>query len=102
MSSENEFMQGVSSGANVDHVQAGRCKVGSLIMIKGNPCKVTDFSTAKPGKHGAAKALITGKDIFTGKSYGHSFHTGDNYPAPIVKKEEFPLIMISEEDYLTL
>jgi translation initiation factor 5A len=38
-------------------------------MLKGFPCKVTDFSTAKPGKHGAAKAAIVGHDIFTNKKY---------------------------------
>ena len=38
-------------------------------MLKGYPCKVTDYSTAKPGKHGSAKATIVGTDIFTGKKH---------------------------------
>ena len=43
-------------------------KPGSLLIMKDEyPCKVTAFSTAKPGKHGSAKAMITGKDIFTNK-----------------------------------
>merc|ERR1712166_594800 len=44
-------------------------KPGSLIMIKGFPCKVTDTTTAKPGKHGSAKVILKGKDILTDKVY---------------------------------
>jgi translation initiation factor 5A len=39
------------------------------MMIKGFPCKVTEYSTAKPGKHGASKATIVGVDIFSNKKY---------------------------------
>ena len=69
MSSENEFEKGDAGALNTKLVDAGRAKPGSLIMLKDSqfPCKVTAFSTAKPGKHGSAKAMITGKDIFTDK-----------------------------------
>ena len=53
------------------------------------PCRVTAFSTAKPGKHGSAKAMITGRDIFTNKEYSETFGTGDAIPAPTVAKKEF-------------
>ena len=66
--SDNEFEQGDSGASNVELAEAGRMKPGSYIMMKGEfPCKVVSFSTAKPGKHGSAKAMITGKDIFTDK-----------------------------------
>ena len=68
--SDNEFIQGDAGAANITLVEAGRRKPGSLLMMKGEfPCKVVSFSTAKPGKHGSAKAMITGKDIFTDKQY---------------------------------
>ena len=38
-------------------------------MLKGFPCKVIEYITSKTGKHGHAKAKITGLDIFTGKKY---------------------------------
>ncbi len=38
-------------------------------MLKGYPCKINEYSTAKPGKHGSAKATIVGNDIFTNKKY---------------------------------
>lgn len=56
-------------------------------MLKGFPCKVTDYSTAKPGKHGSAKATIVGNDIFTGKKYEDTAPTGATLQVPIVTKE---------------
>ena len=44
-------------------------KKGAHAMLKGFPCKVIEYSTSKTGKHGHAKAKITGLDIFTGKKY---------------------------------
>merc|ERR1719313_1811638 len=66
------------------------------------PCKVVSFSTAKPGKHGSAKAMIVGKDIFTDKQYEETFGTGDMIPAPVVKKTEYTCIDINEDDFLIL
>lgn len=49
--------------------QWGALKKGGYAMLCGKPCKITEYSTAKTGKHGAAKATVTGIDIFTGKKY---------------------------------
>lgn len=58
-------------------------------MLKGFPCKVTDYSTAKPGKHGSAKASIVGKDIFTGKTYEDTWPTSAGVMIPNVTKTEY-------------
>ena len=88
MSSGNEFEVGENSTANFTFQEAGRAKVGTpIMMIEGAfPCKVTQLKTAKPGKHGSAKAMIMAKDIFTEKLYEETFGTSDNVPAPIIKK----------------
>ena len=65
-------------------------------MIKGNPCKVTEVSTAKPGKHGSAKVILKGKDIMTAKVYECTFHAGDMVPAPIVSRDEYSLLNIDD------
>jgi len=70
-------------------------------MIKGNPCKVTEVSTAKPGKHGSAKVILKGKDIFTDKTYECTYHSGDMVDAPIVTRTDYTLCNI-DEDYLHL
>ena len=102
MSSSNEFEKGDAGSSTTHLVEAGRAKPGSLIMLKETfPCKVTAFSTAKPGKHGSAKAMITGKDIFTDKQYEETFGTGDMTPAPTVQKKEYNCIAI-DGDFLQL
>ena len=70
-------------------------------MIKGNPCKVTEVSTAKPGKHGSAKVIVKGRDIFTAKTYDCTFHSGDMIDAPIVVRSDYTLLGI-DEDTLSL
>ena len=102
MSSSNEFEKGDAGSSTTHLVEAGRAKPGSLIMLKDTfPCKVTQFATAKPGKHGSAKAMITGKDIFTDKQYEETFGTGDMTPAPTVAKNEYNCIAI-DGDFLQL
>jgi len=71
-------------------------------MIKGHPCKVVSFSTAKTGKHGSAKAMVTGIDIFTSSKYECTFSTGDNVDAPVMKRVEYTLINIEEDGFVSL
>ncbi len=96
--SENEFDAGDSGALNTELADAGRMKPGSLVMMKETfPCRVTAFSTAKPGKHGSAKAMITAKDIFTDKQYDETFGTGDMIPRPVIKKVVYVCIDIEED-----
>jgi len=39
-------------------------KVGSYLIIEGEPCRVVEYDKSKPGKHGSAKARVTGIGIF--------------------------------------
>ena len=80
-----------------EKTDTNRLKPGSLVMIKGNPCKVTEVSTAKPGKHGSAKVILKGKDILTAKAYDCTFHAGDMVDAPIVKRVEYTLLNIDDD-----
>merc|ERR1711953_277010 len=93
MSSDDQFEKGDAGAAITELAEAGRMKPGSLIIMKEQfPCKVTFFATAKPGKHGSAKAMITAKDVFTDKQYDETFGTGDMIPRPIIKKLEYTLV----------
>merc|ERR1712070_101664 len=97
MSDQDENFENTDAGASMcDKVESNRLKNGSLVMIKGNPCKVTEVSTAKPGKHGSAKVILKGKDILTAKVYECTFHAGDLVDAPIVKRNEYTLLNIDD------
>lgn len=93
---DEEFEVTDAGSSNTEKVESQRLKNGSLVMMKGNPCKVTEVSTAKPGKHGSAKVITKGKDILTGKQYECTFHSGDMIDAPIVKRDEYVLLNIDD------
>ena len=46
----------------------GSLKIGSYILLPvgdqptGEPCRISEYDTSKPGKHGAAKARILAPD----------------------------------------
>ena len=53
MSDENYDIDIADSGASKTvSMEAGQIRKGGYIMIKGRPCKVSDVSTSKTGKHG--------------------------------------------------
>eukprot|EP00511_Aplanochytrium_stocchinoi_P006870 CAMPEP_0204825406 /NCGR_PEP_ID=MMETSP1346-20131115/3300_1 /ASSEMBLY_ACC=CAM_ASM_000771 /TAXON_ID=215587 /ORGANISM="Aplanochytrium stocchinoi, Strain GSBS06" /LENGTH=163 /DNA_ID=CAMNT_0051953035 /DNA_START=41 /DNA_END=533 /DNA_ORIENTATION=+ len=81
---------------------AGEVKKGMTVLLKGFPCKVIEVTTSKTGKHGHAKANITGLDIFTGKKYQDISPTSHNMVAPVVNNNNLTLTDISEEGYCTL
>mmetsp|Transcript_9192 Transcript_9192/g.14526 ORF Transcript_9192/g.14526 Transcript_9192/m.14526 type:complete len:152 (-) Transcript_9192:1364-1819(-) len=83
-------------------IQAGLCKKGTFVLLKGNPCKVIELSTSKTGKHGHAKANIIGVDIFTGKKYQDISPTSHNLLQPIIQKTDYTLIQIEDDDYVAL
>ena len=96
--SDDEQFENTDAGASMcEKTDTNRLKPGSLVMIKGNPCKVTDVSTAKPGKHGSAKVILKGKDILTDKVYDCTYHAGDMVDAPLVKRVEYTLLNIDDE-----
>merc|ERR1711976_571110 len=100
MSDDEQFEQ-ADSGAMTFPTSAGSIRKGSHMLIKGFPCKVAEVTTSKTGKHGHAKASITGIDIFTGKKYEDSVPTSHNVDCPNVTKTEYTLISI-DGDYVTL
>jgi len=102
MEDDYQFESGDAGSAGIEKVSAGSLKKGDLVMIKGHPCKVVSFSTAKVGKHGSAKAMITGIDIFTSNKYECTFSTGDNVDAPLMKRIEYTLINIEDDGFVSL
>lgn len=43
----------------------GNLKIGSFVVIDGEPCRVVEISKAKTGKHGSAKATVTAVGLFS-------------------------------------
>ena len=104
MNSEEEiiFHSGDAGASDTIPIKAGSCKKGVRVMIKGFPCKVIEVSTSKTGKHGHAKVNITGIDIFSGKKYQESSPTSHNLMQPVITKEDYQLIELDDDNFLTL
>jgi translation initiation factor 5A len=55
----------------------GSLKIGSYILLphtdqpSGEPCRIVEYDTSKPGKHGSAKARIVGQGVFDGQKRPH-------------------------------
>ena len=88
--------------ADTEPIRAGEVKKGMVILLKGSPCKVVNISTSKTGKHGHAKANITGLDIFTGKKYQDMSPTSHNMTKPIVTLKKYLLVDILDDGYTSL
>eukprot|EP00357_Protocruzia_adherens_P029479 CAMPEP_0115045020 /NCGR_PEP_ID=MMETSP0216-20121206/47880_1 /TAXON_ID=223996 /ORGANISM="Protocruzia adherens, Strain Boccale" /LENGTH=158 /DNA_ID=CAMNT_0002427781 /DNA_START=65 /DNA_END=541 /DNA_ORIENTATION=+ len=99
--SDQEF-ESTESGASLTiPSQAGALKKGAHAILKGHPCKIVEITTSKTGKHGHAKANITGLDIFTNKKYEDSCPTSHNMEVPVVVRKEYQVINI-DGDYVEL
>jgi translation initiation factor 5A len=61
---------------------------GSYVMIDSTPCKITSYSTAKPGKHGSAKARIDAKGVFDGKKRSLSQPVDAKVWVPIINRKQ--------------
>ncbi len=45
-------------------MELGAIRVGSYIIIDGEPCRIMSYTKSKPGKHGSAKARIVAIGVF--------------------------------------
>jgi len=100
---EDQFQSGDAGASESTPVQCSSLKKGSLVMItKGtndvHACAVKEYSTSKPGKHGAAKMHLIGMDIFTNKKYDMIAGTKDTVDTPNVVKEELVVSYVNDED----
>merc|ERR1712048_1088280 len=98
MADDEPTFESTESGASHTYPQqAGTLRKGSHVMIKGKPCKVTEVTTSKTGKHGHAKAHIVALDIFTKKKYEDLCPCSHNMHIPFVKNEEYQVMNADRE-----
>ena len=77
-------------------------KKGMVAFLKEKPCKFIEVTTSKTGKHGHAKANITGIDIFTGKKYIDISPTSHTMYQPVVDTNDWTVTDIDDEGFVTL
>jgi len=96
------FDNAEAAGSDTIPMEAGQIKKGGLIMIKGRPCKVSEVTTSKTGKHGHAKCNFTTYDIFTNKKLEDMIPSTHGTTVPNVTRQERLLTDIDDDDFMTL
>jgi translation initiation factor 5A len=71
---------------------------GSYVMMEETPCEITGYSTAKPGKHGSAKARIEGKGVFDAKKRSLSQPVDAKIWVPIIQRKQGQVVSVTGDD----
>jgi translation initiation factor 5A len=71
---------------------------GSYVMMDETPSKITSYSTAKPGKHGSAKARIDGKGVFDGKKRSLSQPVDAKVWVPIINRKQGQVVNVDDDE----
>jgi translation initiation factor 5A len=81
---------------------ANDLRTGGHVLLDGKPCRITRLARAAPGKHGHAKVMITGVDVFTGKKHEGGGPSNHNMAVPHVRRTSYLLLDVGADGYLAL
>ncbi|ELY40783.1 translation initiation factor IF-5A [Natronorubrum tibetense] len=71
---------------------------GSYVMIDDAACKINAYSTAKPGKHGSAKARVEAAGVFDGKKRSLSQPVDAKIWVPIIERKNGQVVSVDGND----
>ncbi|MFC7046749.1 translation initiation factor IF-5A [Halobacteriaceae archaeon GCM10025711] len=71
---------------------------GNYLIMDDAPCKITAYSTAKPGKHGSAKARIEGKGVFDNKKRSLSQPVDAKIWVPVIDRKQGQIISLESDN----
>ncbi len=71
---------------------------GSYVVIDDVACNINSYSTAKPGKHGSAKARIEAEGVFDGKKRSLSQPVDAKIWVPIIERKQGQIVSVDGND----
>jgi len=71
---------------------------GSYVMIDDVACKINAYSTAKPGKHGSAKARVEAEGVFDGKKRNLSQPVDAKIRVPIINRKQGQVVSVDGDE----
>ncbi|WP_129113066.1 translation initiation factor IF-5A [Halegenticoccus tardaugens] len=78
--------------------QVRELQEGSYVMMDDAACKINAYSTAKPGKHGSAKARVEGRGVFDGKKRSLSQPVDAKVWVPIIDRKQGQVVSVTGDD----
>ncbi|EJN58812.1 translation initiation factor 5A precursor (eIF-5A) [Halogranum rubrum] len=78
--------------------QVRELQEGSYVIMEDAACKINHYSTAKPGKHGSAKARVEGKGVFDGKKRSLSQPVDAKIWVPIIERKQGQVVSVTGTD----
>ena len=85
-------------------IELGSLKIGSYILLPvsdqptGEPCRITEYDTSKPGKHGAAKARIVCMGVFDDQKRPHVGPVSMQVHVPLIDKRPGQIISMTDSN----
>ena len=85
-------------------IELGSLKIGSYILLPvsdqptGEPCRITEYDTSKPGEHGAAKARIVGMGVFDDQKRPHVGPVSMQVHVPLIDKRPGQIISMTDSN----
>ncbi|NIC00024.1 translation initiation factor IF-5A [Halobacterium sp. R2-5] len=70
---------------------------GNYVMIEDTPCKINAYSTAKPGKHGSAKARVEAEGVFDEKKRSFSQPVDAKVWIPIIERKQGQVVSMESD-----
>ncbi len=71
-------------------------KEGRYMLIDDEPCKIDSITKSKSGKHGAAKARIEARSIFTGAKKSYMGSVTDKVWVPTMDRRQGQILSVRE------
>lgn len=71
---------------------------GGYVMMDDAPCRIDAYSTAKPGKHGSAKARVEGRGVFDNKKRNFSQPVDAKIWVPIIDRKQGQVLSVQNGD----
>jgi translation initiation factor 5A len=71
---------------------------GAYVMMEDAPCQIQSYSTAKPGKHGSAKARIEARGVFDDKKRSLSQPVDAKIWVPVIERKQGQVVNMESSD----
>ena len=73
-------------------------KINRYILIDDEPCKIVDYSTSKPGKHGESKARIVAVGVFDGVKRSIVHPVKHKVKVPMIDKRAAQVLSMTDTE----